>query len=135
MLLIWEDFTWSLVTILLSILLLVVCLFCFVFFCFFLFFLRFTVFKDNIFVLKKEFYKNKLCKSQIAVDLLIDRVEIIFDRSSRSRVFFKTDYLKNPAISTRKHLCWSLFLTKLIKSSLLKRDFNTGIFLWILWIF
>ena len=34
-------------------------------------------------------------------------------RSSRSQMFFKIGVLKNLAIFTRKHLCWSLFLIKL----------------------
>ena len=34
-------------------------------------------------------------------------------RSSRSQMFFKIDVLKNFSIFARKHLCWSLFLTKL----------------------
>ena len=34
-------------------------------------------------------------------------------KSSRSQMFFKTDVLKNFAIFTEKHLCWSLFLIKL----------------------
>ena len=34
-------------------------------------------------------------------------------RSSRSQMFFKIDVLKNFAIFTGKHLCWSLFLIKL----------------------
>ena len=36
-----------------------------------------------------------------------------FLRSSRSQAFFKIDALKNFAIFTGKHLCWSLFLIKL----------------------
>ena len=38
------------------------------------------------------------------------------------------DVLKNFAIFTGKHLCWSLFLMQLL-STLLKRDSNTGVFL------
>ena len=34
-------------------------------------------------------------------------------RSSRSQMFFKIGVLKNFAIFTEKHLCWSLFLIKL----------------------
>ena len=34
-------------------------------------------------------------------------------RSSRSQLFFKIGALKNLAIFTQKHLCWSLFLIKL----------------------
>ena len=56
-------------------------------------------------------------------------------RSSCSQIFIKISVLKNFAIFTGKHLCWSLFLRKLqvLKpASLLKRDSNTGVFLWIL---
>ena len=55
--------------------------------------------------------------------------------SSSSHIIFKTGVLKNFAIFTRKHLCWSLFLIKLQDWRLvllLKRDSNTGVFLWIM---
>ena len=55
-------------------------------------------------------------------------------RSSRSQMFFKIAVLKNFAIFTRKHLRWSLFLIKLqtwMPVTLLKRESNTGVFLWI----
>ena len=51
-------------------------------------------------------------------------------------VFCKKCVLKNFTLFTGKHLCWSLFLIKLQSfspSTLLKRDSNTGVFLWILW--
>ena len=50
-------------------------------------------------------------------------------------MFFKIGVLKNFAIFTEKHLCWSLFLRKLLvwrHVTLLKRDSNTGDFAWIL---
>ena len=56
-------------------------------------------------------------------------------RSNRSQMFFKIGALTNFTIFTRKHLCWSLFLIKWQtwpSASLLKRDSNTGVFLWIL---
>ena len=56
-------------------------------------------------------------------------------RSSRSQMFFKIVVLKNFAKFTRKHLCWSLFSIKLQAlrpATLLKRDSDTGAFLWIL---
>ena len=40
--------------------------------------------------------------------------------------------LKNFAIFTGKHLCWSVFLIKNFKANLLKRNSNTIAFLWIL---
>ena len=45
----------------------------------------------------------------------------------------KNVFLKNFAIFTGKHLCWSHFLTKLQgwkPAIFLKRDSNTGVFLW-----
>ena len=59
-------------------------------------------------------------------------------RSSHKRCSIKKGVLKNFAILTGKHLCWSLFLIKLQawrSATLLKRDSSTGIFLWILWYF
>ena len=45
---------------------------------------------------------------------------------------FKLDVLKIFLNSTGKHLCWNLFLIKLPNgfTTLLKRDFITGVFLW-----
>ena len=34
-------------------------------------------------------------------------------KSSRAQMFFKIGALKNSAVFTGKHLCWSLFLLKL----------------------
>ena len=62
-------------------------------------------------------------------------VELWTNRNSRSQMFFEIGVLKNSAIFTGKHLCWSLFLMKLrafMSATLLKRDFNTGVFHWIL---
>ena len=57
-------------------------------------------------------------------------------RSSRLQMIFKIDVLKDFAIFTGKHLCWSLFLIMLqalISASLSERDSITGVFwLWIL---
>ena len=40
-------------------------------------------------------------------------MEMLILRSSGWQMFFKIDALKNFAIFTEKHLCWSLFLIKL----------------------
>ena len=48
-------------------------------------------------------------------------------RSSRSQVFFKIGLLKNFANFTGKHLWWSPFLIKLLKTGS-----NTGVILWYL---
>ena len=56
-------------------------------------------------------------------------------RSSRSQMFFKKAVFKNFAIFTGKHMCWILFVTKFLAfraATLLKRDSNTDVFLWIL---
>ena len=38
---------------------------------------------------------------------------VALDKSGRSQMFLKLDVFKNFAMSTGKHLCWSLFLIKL----------------------
>ena len=58
-----------------------------------------------------------------------------WDRSTNQRCSMKKAVLKNFAIFTGKSLCLSLYLIKLQafrSATLLKRDFNTGVFLWIL---
>ena len=50
--------------------------------------------------------------------------------------FYKKAVLKNVSIFAGKYLCLNLFLIKLQafrSATLLKRDSNTGAFLWILW--
>ena len=51
----------------------------------------------------RQFYKNKA-----SVKPLCDTSNTLF-RCTRSQIFFKIDVLKNFAIFTGKHLCWSLF--------------------------
>ena len=56
-------------------------------------------------------------------------------RSSHLQMFLKTSLFENFVIFTGKHLCWSLFTIKLLafrQATILKRDSNTGVFLWIL---
>ena len=51
------------------------------------------------------------------------------------QVFYKKAALEDFEILTGKYLCWSLFLIKLQAfrlATLLKRDSDTGVFLWIL---
>ena len=62
-------------------------------------------------------------------------IESIKFRSGRSKMSFKIQVFKNIAIFTGKHLCWSLFVIKLLAyktANLLKRDSNTSVFLLIL---
>ena len=54
-------------------------------------------------------------------------------RSSRWQMYFRIGVLKNFAIFTGKHQCWSLFLINMqawTPATLLKRDSNIGFFLW-----
>ena len=56
---------------------------------------------------------------------------IISFRINHPRCSVKKDVLKNFVIFPGKHLCWSLLLTKLLAlkpATLLKSDFNTGVF-------
>ena len=54
---------------------------------------------------------------------LSQRDNVLSLRSSRSQMLFKVDALKNFANFTGKHLCWSLFLIKFIKTRLQLRHF------------
>ena len=57
-------------------------------------------------------------------------------KSSHQMCPIKKGVLKTFAKSPRKHLCQSPFLKKIASLravTLLKRDYGTGIFLWILW--
>ena len=59
--------------------------------------------------------------------------KLLHFRSSRSPIFFKIGVFKNFTKFTGEHLCWSLFLKRLQAwkpATLLKRDSNTGVFLW-----
>ena len=56
-------------------------------------------------------------------------------KSTRSQMFFRKGVLENFAVFKGKQLSWSLFLIKSQISrpvNLLKRDSNSGVFLWIL---
>ena len=62
-------------------------------------------------------------------------VNSLFIRKETSEVSYKKVVLKNFAIFTGKHLCWSHFLRQLQAfkhATLFKSDSNTYIFLWIL---
>ena len=54
--------------------------------------------------------------------LWIGHFEIISDKKSGLQMFFKTGDLKNSAIFTRKHLCWSLFNEVALKFFIKKRQ-------------
>ena len=64
-----------------------------------------------------------------------DSRDLQTSRSSDLRCSVKKSVLKNFAICTGKQLYWGLFLTMLQvfrTATLLKRDFNTGMLLWIM---
>ena len=75
---------------------------------------------------------NRLNNLQvIKINVLFKFVFTLF-RSSHRRWFIKKAVLKNFAIFTWKHLCWSLFLRKLQafrSATLLERDSNTNVLL------
>ena len=80
---------------------------------------------NSIFVKKSLYYStssNKITHQTLA-------------RSSHRRFYIREALLTNFPIFTGKHLSWSLFLIKLQSfrsATLLKRDPNTGVFLWVL---
>ena len=79
-------------------------------------------------------YTSQSRKFEKLISIHLNKKSPIF-RSSHQRCSIKA-VPKNLAIfTTRKHLWWSLFLIKLQTlrpGTLLKRDSNTGVFLWIL---
>ena len=79
---------------------------------------------DNLFYSKSQFLDPIRTASQIRALL----------RSSHWRCSINKAVLKNFVIFIEKHLCWSLFLPKLQAlrpATLLEKDSNTGVFLWI----
>ena len=90
----------------------------------------------NNFVRKKCFLLlcfEQVLKETIGNGLRKGNTQSICFRSSHQSCSIKKAVLKNFAIFTGKHLCWSLFLVR--PATLLKRDYNLGVFLWILWNF
>ena len=86
--------------------------------------------------LGKCFWKCSVMIHKIVMNLL-DRKRQKF-RSSYSLLFYNVSVFKDLAKSTAKQLCWSHFLIRLQTGRLavlLKINFSTGIFLWILWNF
>ena len=69
-----------------------------------------------------------LGKNQILWSLTWTKFSLF--RSNHRRCSVKKGVLKNFANFTGKHLRWSLSLIKLRPATLLKRDSNTGVFLW-----
>ena len=69
------------------------------------------------------------------INILKNSMQYFCSEKQPPEVFCKNDVLENFANFLGKHLCWSLFSIKLqafISVTLLKRDFNTGVFCWIL---
>ena len=63
--------------------------------------------------------RTNLLKQSVEISLSF---KVTTTRSSRWPMFFKIGVLKKIAIFTGKCLCWSLFLIKNFKGTLLKRD-------------
>ena len=81
----------------------------------------------------KEYFKAKLMicitTSQLKLFVIVSGDNIV-----TGIVLWKKDVLKNIVIFIGKHLFWSLFLIKLQAfkpATLIKRNSNTGVFLWI----
>ena len=68
-------------------------------------------------LLKKNLTYSSVFKTYFMKSFAATKASLIFMknrcRSSRSQMFFKISILKNFAMFTGKHLCWSLFLIKL----------------------
>ena len=94
---------------------------------------------ENMLYITKMVYVMSFCLMTETISILygngragIKELTVI---NSHSQMFFKIDVLKNFAILTGKHLCWSLFLIKLQafrSATLLNRDSSIGIILGIL---
>ena len=89
----------------------------------------------SIYILYIFFYLNlyTVCKKPMVQKYTSCKlITKLLCRSSRSQMFFKRCFLTNFEIFIGKHLYWILFLINL-QATLLKRDSDTGVFLWILW--
>ena len=74
-------------------------------------------------------------KTRLLIWILKQQIFIMNNKKQSPCVFYKKAVLKNFSIFKRKYLCLSFFLIKLPNfrsANLLKRDSNTGVFLWIL---
>ena len=89
----------------------------------------------SIYILYIFFYLNlyTVCKKPMVQKYTSCKlITKLLCRSSRSQMCFKIGFLTNFEIFIGKHLYWILFLINL-QATLLKRDSDTGVFLWILW--
>ena len=89
----------------------------------------------SIYILYIFFYLNlyTVCKKPMVQKYTLCKlITKLLCRSSRSQMCFKIGFLTNFEIFIGKHLYWILFLINL-QATLLKRDSDTGVFLWILW--
>ena len=89
--------------------------------------------------IEKTKWSRPSCKGKfffyLAVSVLNFLLLVMLRSNSRLQIFFKTDVLKNFAIFTGKHLCWSCFLIKfqywrpafLFKKRLQHRNFYVNI--------
>ena len=74
-------------------------------------------------------------KTRLLIWILNQQMFMMNNKKQSPYVFYKKVVPKNFSIFTRTYLCLSFFLIKLLNfrsANLLKRDSNTGVFLWIL---
>ena len=91
-------------------------------------------FMKNIFIMTSQ-NRSMISSEHKTRTCLLGTVNTTSVRSSHQSYSVKIGVLKNATNFTWKHLCWSLFSTKLPAfepATLLKRDSNTGVFLWVL---
>ena len=87
---------------------------------------------------EKEIIRLCLCHTSylhksLKLYIYIKQKNSLNSRSSHQRCSIEKAVLKNFSIFTGKHLCWSFFFLK--ACCFIKRNSNTGVFLWILRIF
>ena len=83
------------------------------------------------------FHKNnQYLKQLLTIQQTVNSaVYLNFHRGSCTQMFFKTSVFKNFAIFIGKHLCWGILFNKvadLEACNFIKRDSDTGVFLWML---
>ena len=91
-----------------------------------IFSLNFTIF-ETIFIFSFWHKNFKIIGCGKPRLLKVAHFEIAYDRSSRSKMFFKNGDLKNSAVFSRKHLCWSLFFNKVALKLFIKKATPTHI--------
>ena len=89
---------------------------------------------DRIYILVHDNFHRILKKKKIMELLITFKTSktVFSSQKQPTGVLYKKIVPKNFAKFTGKHLCWSTFLISCRDATSLKRDSNTGVFLWIL---